>query len=282
MTGFIYHIPKYSGTADYAAIKIRYPELAEQFGQISFDSRKVTGGPSGENGMIFSMMGRLKGTADVGLRYQPKDQTWQKTKEGYWVGYWNEHKPEPEDLQRATIQAGYKINLADGNDWIIPIIRQVETQGSALPEVMTMDGEGEIIFQPLEKYVEVTQMADRVWRQALIDNGIDMNEDGEIAEEGESVSVVGDFEPMSTRDRWKFVITGFAMNYFVGQTEIAMLKIVTFNPGLDQGNINSICTAMIDINSVIGVLAAFAAGAKKNVKDASTPLGSVTSNGDGD
>ena len=282
MTGFIYHIPLYGGSANYEAIKNRYPQLAEQFGQISFDSRGVTGGPSGKNGMIFSMKGRLKGNADIGLRYEPKAQTWQKTKEGFWVGYWNDHKPTPADLQRNTIQGGYKIALNDGNQWIIPIIRQVETQGSALPEVMTMNAEGEIIFQPLEKYVEVTQMAERVWRQALIDSGIDLHPDGEVVEEGEEPSsVVGEFEPMSVEDRWKFVITGFTMNYYVGEAEIAMLKVVTFNPGLDQGNINSICKSMIDIQSVLGVMAALEA-AKKNDEDVSTPLGSVTSNGDGD
>ena len=283
MTGFIYHIPKYGGAANYEAIKIRFPQLAEQFGQISFDSRKITGGPSGENGMIFSMKGRLKGTADKGLRYEPEKQTWQKTKEGFWVGYWNEFKPTPEDLQRPAIQGGYKVPLNDGEQWIIPIIRQVETQGSALPEGMTMDAEGEIVFQPLEPYVEITQMADRVWRQALIDTGIDLDSEGEPLPEGEkSESIVGDFEPMSVADRWKFVITGFTMNYFVGETEIAMLKVVTFNPGLDQGNINTICTSMIDIQSVLGVMAALASASKKNGEDATTPLGSSTSNGDGD
>lgn len=275
MSGFIYHIPGYNGTIDHSSIQRHCPNLAEQFGVISFDSRKVSVGPSGQAGVIFCMTGRLTAKDGQRLRYEQKNQTWQKTKDGYWIGYWNGDLPNPLALQRPAIMAGYLLQLNDGNQWAIPIIRHVETGGSALPEVMTYNSDGVVVFEPMAKYAELTHLADRVWRQALIDSGIDATDD---SQEGDD-SVVGEFEPMSTEDRWKFATKGLAMNYFIGEAEIAILKIITFNPELDQGNINSICKAMIDINSVIGVMKALDA-AKKNESDVTTQSGSDTSNGD--
>lgn len=123
------------------------------------DHRQVNCGPWGSAGAVFCDTTRQGGRT---AGYHPEQQTWRKlpTVEGrleLWVGYWNEAKPGPEDLRRAQLIRGPKIQLADGNAWQIPIVRHFDDSlqrwQSELPAYFDYDEAGKIIKgEPRDEY----------------------------------------------------------------------------------------------------------------------------------
>jgi hypothetical protein len=83
--------------------------------------------PSGKPGVVFADPKRHSGRA---AGYHADAQTWRKLPivEGrpeIWVGYWNDAKPGPEDLERQPmLAADVAIRLADGNSWQVPKVRE--------------------------------------------------------------------------------------------------------------------------------------------------------------
>ena len=70
----------------------------------------------------------------VGFGYDPEKQTWipavangpdGEGRGRYWVGFWNDSPPTPEDSQRPYAHAGPLVELGDGNSWRIPEIDQL-------------------------------------------------------------------------------------------------------------------------------------------------------------
>jgi len=71
------------------------------------------------------------GAAQLG--YRPEAQTWlPAVKCGdlaagrYWVGFWNDSPPTPADLQRPYRQAGIRVALGDGNEWLLPMAKELD------------------------------------------------------------------------------------------------------------------------------------------------------------
>lgn len=115
--------------------------------------------PSEQPGYVFADVRRQNGKA-IGI--YGDQQTWRKlpTVEGrpeLWLGYWNDAKPTPDCLKRATLLNGPKILLADGNKWQIPIVRHFDDSLSAwqsdLPAYLDYDESGKVVRgTPLEQY----------------------------------------------------------------------------------------------------------------------------------
>ena len=99
-----------------------------------------TGTPAKTTGSTFANSGMPK--------MNMANQTWVKmvgTKKlldaELWCGY--ETRPTPEDLKRESMIAGNEVTLADGNKWMIPLVRDVEGS-TRLPQFLapsaTCDG----------------------------------------------------------------------------------------------------------------------------------------------
>lgn len=67
--------------------------------------------------------------------YYPSEQTWQQVDDGslLWIGLDNASPPTPADLERKKVFKGYRLELGDGREWEIPVIRRPTDEASSLP-----------------------------------------------------------------------------------------------------------------------------------------------------
>lgn len=108
------------------------------------------GGPGGKSGLVFA---DAKRHADKTLGYYPDQQTWRKLPrvEGrpeLWLGYWNDAKPGPVDLQRKRMLPGVPLTLGDDQEWSIPRLTELDDdrQGECLlPAPLDYDDDGNLI-----------------------------------------------------------------------------------------------------------------------------------------
>lgn len=107
--------------------------------------------PSGSKGYLFADAKRL---GDHQLRCDLEQQKWRRIpgrccgKQEIYIGYWRDAKPTPDDLARPEMLSGYRLKLADGNEWQIPVVRAFdEDTASAIPLLPThydLDEDGEL------------------------------------------------------------------------------------------------------------------------------------------
>lgn len=72
------------------------------------------------------------------LRYDPDQQDWsERFGLDSLVGTWHDHKVTPQHLQRETLIQGQSIELLDGQQWTVPILRQWR------------DGDDQLVFKCL-------------------------------------------------------------------------------------------------------------------------------------
>jgi hypothetical protein len=117
----------------------------------SIENRQTTGNsPSGKAGSVLAEDARHQGKT---IGYYPDKQTWRKLPnvEGrpeLWVGYWNDAKPGPEDLERKPMLPGeVSMMLGDGKRWVIPTLTEFDDamKGECqLPAPLEYDDEGNL------------------------------------------------------------------------------------------------------------------------------------------
>lgn len=126
------------------------------------EGREVTRGLDGKAGYIFADPNRH--TESIG--YFPDRQTWRKLPkvEGrpeLWVGYWNEAKPGPGDLERPNQVPGEMVvTLGDGNQWMVPTLCEFDeadrTGPCELPAPLDYDEHGNLFTgKPTGEYGEL-------------------------------------------------------------------------------------------------------------------------------
>jgi hypothetical protein len=79
-------------------------------------------GPDGQAGAIFAWWNRQ----DRHIGYQPERQEWIKSPNGYWVGFWKDDPPSPEQLARPYQERGKFVTLGDGNRWLVPEVHEID------------------------------------------------------------------------------------------------------------------------------------------------------------
>ena len=100
--------------------------------------------PDGNTGTVFHDHARA---GDSQLAMDVDNQTWDVCADtGCFVGYWNDRRPTPADLARPQQLRGYPAELADGESWIVPLVRNWD-DGSrafdcALPVTMKCGPDG--------------------------------------------------------------------------------------------------------------------------------------------
>lgn len=114
----------------------------------SVSERGVTKGPGGSGpGTVFAV------GANSMIGFYEDEQSWHKSSDGsHWFGWCNDSRPTPDDLARARQIEGHQVTLADGNDWLIPCVRQfmigedATTYHTTLPRTLELDDQGEWIY----------------------------------------------------------------------------------------------------------------------------------------
>lgn len=146
MAGFLYFLPDRNAgvkLSDLCAMG-----LAHAFEKDRDITRVPTEkGPGGRPGVVVADATHVK---RVG--YYSTEQRWQQMHGlDAWVGIFTNQVPTPNDLRRADILHGYPVELADGKEWTIPLVRACAanddgmTWTSALPARMDIDSEGRAI-----------------------------------------------------------------------------------------------------------------------------------------
>lgn len=164
MAGFLYFIPTQKPlleVQDFIDAGLRHA-LADN------GVSSVQGGGPGEEPGRLVRADRRSGEGQAKMRYDAVKQTWKKAPSGkYWVGFWNDDRPTPEDLARPQVYGSESVQADDGNQWIIPrIIAPVPGRQSSLPMKLALGEDGKsFITRSMPAYVPITEQARQYFAQ---------------------------------------------------------------------------------------------------------------------
>lgn len=224
MAGFIYAIPN-GGMIN--AKKLEAVGLMSIFADIipNFSQRQAAKGPGGGDCTLICI-----GDDAKSLYFKPEEQSWQQSLNGkYWVGFYNENKPNEQNLRRKKQLAGHEIELGDGSKWLVPIARII-TGGSAMPQSLILGKNGEVFTEKLPQYAQFSAQAEKLWDDFRTETS---NKKQEIK--------------LSISERMKFAYEALEWNYLVGTEEINLLKLITTE------NLHDVLEAIIDIPTLVKV-----------------------------
>jgi len=263
MAGFVYFIP---GAVAASRKTLEEAGLWPVLKSTEVVHRQVYDGPDGANGICVMGAG---GTAEL-CTYEAVKQTWEKKIAGtgagterepepapapdIWIGYWNDKPPVENELRRKVQLAGHKVELRDGEKWLVPVARRFPN-GTTLPQSLKLGANGEMVREPLPQYAAFGGRVERFWDDIQRQNGWI---------EGEA-----DF---TEAQQWQLAAEAMGLNYHIGADEINALGL--FN----QQNLTEILAAVIDWQTVRRVIAAIAEANKKK-DDAATDAGPLSSSG---
>lgn len=112
--------------------------------------------PNGKPGFLLADESRMNGYS---VFYRPKEQTW-RTFGDVSIGYYNDSPPTPKELLHQEHLPGRVATLADGNDWIVPVIYLWEGTDKAtkLPKFLDVDDDGNFREgSVIEKYLPLVE-----------------------------------------------------------------------------------------------------------------------------
>lgn len=222
MSGFLYFIP---------SIKQADSELIDGLGLSDrlpgghVEQRSVSQGPDGNAGILLAYSGVVL--------YKPEDQTWSECKgQGHWLGYETANPPMPKDVLREDALAGHLCDLGDGNKWLIPVCRAIQTGAffeRGIEYALNESGKFEEQIRPdflaLSKDVEVLYSA---FSEQYLDQEIEVED-------------ADDFDQFDACER------ALALNYRLTKWEINALRLFT------REALILIAQAMIDVPTVIEI-----------------------------
>lgn len=160
--------------------------------------------------------------------YDPEKQVWTKSVVGdWWIGYWSDDRPTEKDLRRAERLEGHKVRLADGADWLIPVVRLLDG-GCGLPAAVSFGENGQAVTKPLAKYSQLSAAAERLWTDLMI-----------------ACKKVEGTESMTETERIDLAIDALGWNYHIDRDEIGALEILTTQ------NLKDIYSAIMDIPTLL-------------------------------
>lgn len=101
-------------------------------------------------------------------------QTWREIQNAdgttcYWFGWRNDAKPTPADLVRNKTIDGHKCLLADGNEWLVPVVGPFRGR---LPLAFRMSAKGELFAEVRSDFKKLMQDSEDIRREAFETNTI--------------------------------------------------------------------------------------------------------------
>lgn len=199
MAGLVYYLPGKGAVSEKnvldAGLGYAYVKKLAHVGMSS--------GPDGKSGAAFLLAeGSLAPLADAATRRK----TWtQIPNSAAWVGYDPDNRPAPAELARAERIGGHMTRLADGQEWLVPVARELGG-GSALPRRLSWDGASWTPGDVLPQYRRLWEAACRAFDQLL---GVEGH--GDMA--------------MLLSEECDLAAQALCCNYRVGPAEISLLGL---------------------------------------------------------
>lgn len=131
--------------------------LADIFADVPFDQQplwELKGrGPGDQPGCILYYQ-TPSGAIPRAAEFRPKEQTWHPVGDGslLWIGLDSAEPPKPEEMARRKQYPGYWIELGDGCEWRVPVIRRPDGT-TELPRDMKWDATGKLV-EPIKAAYE--------------------------------------------------------------------------------------------------------------------------------
>lgn len=200
----------------------------------SMSSTVEDGGPEGA-GLLLGNSGHNS--------YDAKRQEWVKSDSGpYWIGYDKDARPAPADLERDPMLNGHKVQLGDGNYWLIPVARHyVELDEAnalmwaiAFPQRRKFkDGHwthGDVVARYRDLWAMVMRMDDMAER----DHGGDE----------------GAFDDLTIDDTTGMIVEALSVNYRMSAEIASLLDLI------DSSHVGKVYHALTDGPSIPSIVAA--------------------------
>jgi len=169
-----------------------------QLGKVALQWGHIDRGPEGAPGVIFKRaeyQGKLR-YSDCG--------TWRKCAGGkYWIGF--EERPKPHELERSNMISGYRVELSDGEQWVLPV-------ASALPSYWGLDDDDRRVKRMRPEHKTLSEYADRCYSIWESQNGLrqpvpDLTDD----------------------EKYQIGVAALSANYHVGPYELDLLQVPNDN-----------------------------------------------------
>lgn len=123
--------------------------------------QELTSGPDGKPGTLVYHRPTSEKRTVRGF-YSPGQQTWQRFKT-YWIGYDNDRKPTSHSLLRRKWLKGVAIEaVGDESQWCAPIIRPVDGQCGSLPETVSWDEDGNMVYSVVDSYRYLWDLSEEI------------------------------------------------------------------------------------------------------------------------
>jgi len=162
MAGFLYFIPNRDGKPVENPAETGIKLAAD----LATPGVPVAVGPDGGPGVVFAMLcGSM--TATPRPTFNAEKQTWRRAAAGaHWLGWITARPPTPQDLARSGRQVGHVVQLADGDEWIVPIVRlPTKTYADARPGWPHTLGlaDGRVIVQVRDEFAADWERTQATW-----------------------------------------------------------------------------------------------------------------------
>lgn len=210
-----------------------------------------TKGPDGAQGYFFKldeMPGGLRKRENAYVGFFPDKRTWTKTPDGYWIGFDTDSPPKPIDVQIPVAPEGYRITLLDGNDWVMPIVRECDGE-TTLPKVYRLL-DGATCQSLLPGYESLWDVACRIYDTL----GTAL---GQMSPGGHT--------PLNMDEAFSAVALAFQTNYVIGEMELRALGLCA------QDELAAMLQAMVDVPGTIAISEELLKSDKKKQNPSDTP-----------
>lgn len=203
-------------------------------------------GPGNQSGMIISALPVESREPPRRIGYYPQDPAieWHSFDNGsLWIAIDTQNPPTPADLARSKQLQGHAVEMADGQQWIVPVLRRWPS-GSGLPQDWEFDDAGQFVQRIKARY---RQLWDRsAWVHALhydaaTENRVDLAE------------------------ALQFVLDCLALNYRIGRNEQRLCHLV------DTTNWETALGATVDLPKVMQALAQKKTETEKPAENGTAP-----------
>lgn len=167
-------------------------------------------------GSVFTLKGKCSENIKVGFYYD--EQVWQNmpkddgTPSRLWIGYYKNDKPKPCHFLKNDFIPGHELELADGNNWIIPIARKLQ-EGCVLPKSTVMFVANRIDEFVLDKYIPLQKIAEQVYILFNLDFDEEFKKDDEFIKDDVSF--------------FNTCVEVLKTNYNIDFREISVLRLFT-------------------------------------------------------
>lgn len=190
---------------------------------------------NGTKGTVFGIKGKCSDDIKVGFYHD--EQVWENIPKAdgkesrLWIGYYRDNKPKPKDFLRKDYIDGYYLELADGNQWVIPVARRFQ-QGCLLPKGMKMVVAGRVDEFVIEKYMPLQRIAEQLFVHFGLDEEKEFHkEDGFLCDDASFFTTC--VEVLSTNYNLDFRDVSI-LKLFTTDNTIDILKLVIDMPHVEK------------------------------------------------